>query len=376
MPDGDVVLTIRASTGPSAFARSRQYAAAWREGANVPRRWTAITASHSAGSMLTSIRSRRIPALLTSTSRRPNASIARATIAPASSKSATLPPSTTASPPAATISSTTDWAGERSAPSPPTSPPRSLTTTFAPWPASNSACSRPMPRPAPVTRATRPSHSRDIKKSSFAEIGAHHREPRPSTLAACGGTGDRGGTAGARLWAGTAEAKTTACAHWPILVLSAMPLELNPLAARAKLDLARAVRIDDRTFYRGRLAGRDVVLAVTGVGPVNATQTVSVALARFRCGFSAAVFSGVAGSRLNIGGVAAPRRWTADGGKTWTRADPSLLAVANRLAVSLSADVPVGDAACLCPGVDAATPAHVDHAPKIAVGGDGATTDP
>src|SRR3954468_5513455 len=132
-----------------------------------------MTASHSAGSMLTSMRSRRMPALLMTTSRRPKVSIAAATIAAAASKSATSPPSTIASPPAATISSTTDWAGERSSPAPATSPPRSLTTTLAPWRASDSACSRPIPRPAPVTTATRPSRS-----SGMARRLADHRRAR------------------------------------------------------------------------------------------------------------------------------------------------------------------------------------------------------
>ena len=172
-----------------------------------------------------------------------------------------------------------------------------------------------------------------------------------------------------------AEAAPAPCPH-PILVLSAMPLELNPLVARTTLDATRTARVSDRTFYAGRLAGHDVVLALTGIGPVNATQTTQAAFARFRCGFAAVVFSGVAGSRLNIADVAVPRRWTADGGRTWTAADPRMLAAARRVRVPLSQDVPVGDAACLCSGLDAATPAHVDQVPKVVVGGDGATTDP
>ena len=82
-----------------AFACSRQYAAAWRVGANAPLRCTAITASHSDSSMLVSMRSRRMPALLTSVSSRPNVSIARCTMRPAPAKSATFSPSATASPP-------------------------------------------------------------------------------------------------------------------------------------------------------------------------------------------------------------------------------------------------------------------------------------
>src|SRR3954453_22098246 len=179
-PEGEDALRMRASTASPALERSRQYAAAWRIGANVPRRCTAITASHSAGSMLTSIRSRRIPALLTSTSRRPKLSMARWTIAPAASKSDTSPPSTTASPPAATISSTTSCAGEASAPSPVTSAPRSLTTTLAPCRASDSACSRPIPRPAPVISATRSSRSSAIGR----RLADRPARPRPPAVRA------------------------------------------------------------------------------------------------------------------------------------------------------------------------------------------------
>src|SRR4051794_1868857 len=177
---------IRASTGSPALERSRQWAAAWRVGANVPRRCTAMTASHSAGSMLTSMRSRRIPALLMSTSMRPKLSIARWTIAPAASKSDTSPPSTTASPPAATISSTTSCAGLASAPSPLTSPPRSLTTTLAPWRASDSACSRPIPRPAPVTTATRPSRSSGMARRLADRPRARLRAMSTQTSAVTG----------------------------------------------------------------------------------------------------------------------------------------------------------------------------------------------
>ena len=57
----------------------RQWAAAWRVGTKWPLRWTRMTLSHSSSVMLTSIRSRRIPALLTSTWRSPNASTAAST---------------------------------------------------------------------------------------------------------------------------------------------------------------------------------------------------------------------------------------------------------------------------------------------------------
>src|SRR5436853_6726412 len=109
--------------------------------------------------MFTSIRSRRIPALLTRMSSRPNSSIACRTSRSAPAKSATFSPFVVASPPPARISSTTCCAGPRSEPSPAIPAPRSLTMTFAPARASASACERPMPRPAPVTIATLPLRS-------------------------------------------------------------------------------------------------------------------------------------------------------------------------------------------------------------------------
>src|SRR5579872_1674354 len=116
----------------------------------------------------------------------------------------------------------------------------------------------------------------------------------------------------------------------PVLILSAMPLELNPLVAKAKLA-GSPLHIDGHTFYEGTLAGTPVVMALTGIGPANARQTATTAFQRFRCGFAAAVFSGVAGTVHNIGDVMIPSRWTLDGGKTWIPVDPRMDAIAARL---------------------------------------------
>ena len=62
-----------------------------------------------------------------------------------------------------------------------------------------------------------------------------------------------------------AWAKQKGCAR-RTLVLTAMPLELNPLVASATLDPTQTVRVDDRTFYVGQLAKNDVVLAMSGIG--------------------------------------------------------------------------------------------------------------
>lgn len=182
----------------------------------------------------------------------------------------------------------------------------------------------------------------------------------------------------AATWAGVgdAEARPEPPCVERVLVLAAMPLELEPLLHAAQVDPAHVVRVDDRTFYAGTLAGHDVVLAMTGIGMVNAAETTEAALAAFGpCGITAAVFSGVAGSRASIGDVMVPARWTSDGGDTWIDADPAMLAVAAALDVALARDVPVGDAACLCPGVDAALPVRVPHEPVLHVGGAGTSGD-
>jgi hypothetical protein len=154
-----------------------------------------------------------------------------------------------------------------------------------------------------------------------------------------------------------------------VLVLTAMPLELNPLYRAATIDPNATARIDGHTFYVGRVAGKNVVMAMTGIGPVNATETSTTAFEHFRCPFAGAVFSGVAGSKENIGDVAVPQRWTLDDGKTWLAADKGMVTTARKLAgtgkVKLAQDVPVGDAACLCPGVDAATPVHMPQPAKV-----------
>ncbi len=115
-----------------------------------------MTASHSSADMFTSMRSRRMPALLTRTWRSPKVSTAWSTRCLAPSQSATSSKLAMAEPPASAISFTTCCAGDVSAPVPSGLPPRSFTTTLAPSDANSSACSRPMPRPAPVTIATRP----------------------------------------------------------------------------------------------------------------------------------------------------------------------------------------------------------------------------
>jgi nucleoside phosphorylase len=173
------------------------------------------------------------------------------------------------------------------------------------------------------------------------------------------------------------------------LVLTAMPLELNPLVSKTALESQVVVEPAGqapRTFYVGTLADNDVVLAMTGIGMVNAEQTTRAALAELGGCWGAVIFSGVAGSIYNIGDVAIAEEWTVHGnreGQGFAPADPEMLATAEKLeepgAVELSRDVPVGDAACLCPGVEAATdtglPIKMPQPMKVVVGGQGTTYD-
>ena len=160
------------------------------------------------------------------------------------------------------------------------------------------------------------------------------------------------------------------------LVLSAMPVELGPLLAQT--TSRTTVTVAGHDYYVGRLRGRDVVLTLTGIGPVNATATTKAALAAFGC-VRSVVFSGVAGGDY-IGDVIVPTRWTLDAGKHVLGVDARLLAVARKVAASrpaLETTAPAGDPACGCvTSPDAVTTVAVTHAPVVEIGGAGQTTDP
>jgi nucleoside phosphorylase len=165
-----------------------------------------------------------------------------------------------------------------------------------------------------------------------------------------------------------------------LLVLSAFPGEIDHLLTQT--SIAKTVTIDGRTFYVGRLRGNDVVLALTGIGLVNADHTTSLALAHFRCGRRLAidgiVFSGVSGGKTFIGDVTIPARWTIDDGKTWFPADPAMFATAQRASASvkLADSVPLGDVACIGLDPDLVETIRLPHQPQILPGGDGSSSDP
>ena len=139
-----------------------------------------------------------------------------------------------------------------------------------------------------------------------------------------------------------------------ILVLSAFPAEADAVLSHTTLDPSPVVVADRRHFYLGTISGKKVIVAMTGIGLVNATNTTETAFARFTCASSiavgAVVFSGVAGggSRPKIGDVAIPAEWTLDNGATFHPVDPGMLATAQTLSVGLENVNTLGNDSCLC----------------------------
>jgi adenosylhomocysteine nucleosidase len=163
-------------------------------------------------------------------------------------------------------------------------------------------------------------------------------------------------------------------------------------------------RINGRSFITGKLAGKDVVLLLSGVSMVNAAMNTQIALDRFPV--TAAVVSGIAGGvdpDLHIGDVVIADRWgqyleavfareTPDGfaipawmekdgfaghgmiipravevtrqdkgpeRRFWFPSDPGLLAAARKVASEVGLVRCAGAGTCL------------HHGPKIIVGGNG-----
>jgi nucleoside phosphorylase len=164
------------------------------------------------------------------------------------------------------------------------------------------------------------------------------------------------------------------------LILSAFPAEADAILARTTLDPNPSVVVDGRHFYLGTLGGKKVIIGMTGIGMVNATQTTETALNYFtpESGISigAVVFSGVAGGsgRTEIGSVAVPARWTSDDGETWHPVDADMLAAANTLSVDLLSSDTIGDPSCYC-GLLAGPTIDLNREPQMFVGGDGSSDD-
>src|SRR5437667_3525273 len=179
-------------------------------------------------------------------------------------------------------------------------------------------------------------------------------------------------------------------AAWPgnarVLILSAYPTEGAKLLAAAALVTEVGV-FNGRRFFAGTIAGKNVVMGLTGIGLVNADRTTRAVLAALEdSGFqvTAIVFSGVAGSSYNIGDVVVPDHWTDDLEHSAPpfppyRVDRFLYSIARHLAgnVALDPNLHVEDYACTGLRSDLSTPIRVED-PELRVnrGDEGHSSDP
>ena len=166
------------------------------------------------------------------------------------------------------------------------------------------------------------------------------------------------------------------------LVLTAFPAEADAILARTTLDENPVVVVDGRHYYLGTLGGKKVIVAMTGIGMENATDTTETALSHFTpesgTSIDAVVFAGVAGGsgRTEIGDVAVPARWTDDDGATWHAVDPGMLEAANTLTVDLESTDTIGDPACrICGPLSRIRLVDLNREPQLFVGGDGSSDD-
>jgi nucleoside phosphorylase len=193
-------------------------------------------------------------------------------------------------------------------------------------------------------------------------------------------------TAGAGGSGSAAFASSSAPCTSRLMILSAMPLELDPILAEAQIDPGSVTVVNDRYFVTGTLDGDPVVMGLTGIGPANARTTTTEAIAHYAsCGISGVVFSGTSGGD-EIGNVFVPDQWDYFDGSTGTVAyseqpDPAMLEAAETAVndgdVQLQDAAPTGDPACVCAETNGVlTSVKVKHTPTVEFGMTGYTSDP
>ncbi len=155
-----------------------------------------------------------------------------------------------------------------------------------------------------------------------------------------------------------------------LAILSAFPAELAPLVAATTIDAT--VEVDGRQYYLGRLDGVSVVLGLTGIGIVNATNRTRSVVAHFE--LAGLVMSGVAGSRYRIGDVVVADEFVETGRKGVRRANPALLALAARAATALPE--PLQNCTPVPPTMPGAPIVCLPFTPAVILGGQGVSGDP
>ena len=155
-----------------------------------------------------------------------------------------------------------------------------------------------------------------------------------------------------------------------LAVVSAFPAELAPIAAATTIE--GTVEIGARPFYVGRLAGVNVLLGLTGIGPVNAQATAQAVLARGEV--AGLIMSGTAGTKHHIGDVVVPTRLVEVGRRGVLHPSRVLVALARRAARTLPE--PLAQCTLVPPGAPDATVVCLRFAPVVRFGGEARTIDP
>ena len=92
------------------------------------------------------------------------------------------------------------------------------------------------------------------------------------------------------------------------LILSAFPPKPTPYSRATTLDPNPTVVVDGHRFYLGTLGGEEVIVGMTGIGMVNATETTEAALDYFTP--ESGVSIGAVVSRVSPADPDAPRSAT------------------------------------------------------------------
>ena len=166
------------------------------------------------------------------------------------------------------------------------------------------------------------------------------------------------------------------------LVLTAFPAEADAILARTTLDENPVVVADGRHYYLGTLGGKKVIVAMTGIGMENATDTTETALSRFTpesgVEIDAVVFAGVAGGsgRTEIGDVAVPADGPPTTARPGTRSTPACWRPPKRSPSTWEAPtrspIPPVASAARSPALRLV---DLNREPQLYVGGEGSSDD-
>ena len=155
-----------------------------------------------------------------------------------------------------------------------------------------------------------------------------------------------------------------------LAVVSAYPAELAPIAAATEIDTT--IQIASRTFYLGRLGGVSVMLGLTGIGILNATNVTHALLARRDV--AGLIMSGTAGTRHHIGDVVIASELVEPDRPEVFHPNPALVALARQAAVALPE--PLARCTLVPPGSPTAQEVCLLFDPVVIFGGRAVSFDP